>query len=227
MIGLATGSWAQVIVNHPDVESLTIVEINPGYLQLIREHPDVSNLLDNPKVVIAIDDGRRWLTKNRNEKFDVIVQNTSWAWHAQSSNLLSVEYLELVRKHLAPDGVFFYNTTSHPEALLTAVSVYPYAVKIDSCVAVSDQPFRLDIDRWEKIMQEYRINGAPVVRPEDPADQKRFLEVKSLYQRAENAEMLRSAYAGRKLITDDNMGIEWIEFKWYTESLLSGRQEQY
>jgi spermidine synthase len=226
MIGLSSGSWAQVIVNHPDVESLTIVEINPGYLQLIREHADISNVLDNPKIVIAIDDGRRWLTRNRDEKFDVIVQNTTWAWRAHVSNLLSIEYLELVRRHLAAEGVFFFNTTNYPEALLTAVSAYPYAVKIGSCIAVSDHPLRLDINRWEKIMLEYRINGAPVVHLEDPADQRRLSEVKSLYQTADNAEMLRRANAGHKLITDDNMGIEWIELKWYIETLLNRRHQQ-
>jgi len=30
MIGLSSGSWAQVLVNHPQIEKLTIVEINPA-----------------------------------------------------------------------------------------------------------------------------------------------------------------------------------------------------
>src|SRR5262249_8797369 len=34
MIGLASGSWAQIFVNHPRLETLDIVEINPGYLNL-------------------------------------------------------------------------------------------------------------------------------------------------------------------------------------------------
>ena len=38
MIGLSSGSWAQVIANNPDVRSLTVVEINPGYLTLIRRN---------------------------------------------------------------------------------------------------------------------------------------------------------------------------------------------
>ena len=50
MIGLATGAWAQVIANHPQVEKLTIVEINPGYLKLIEKYAAVRSLLTNPKV---------------------------------------------------------------------------------------------------------------------------------------------------------------------------------
>ena len=39
MIGLSSGSWAQVIANNPAVASLTIVEINRGYLELIKRSP--------------------------------------------------------------------------------------------------------------------------------------------------------------------------------------------
>ena len=66
MIGLASGSWAQVIANDKDVEDETIVEINPGYLPLIGKQPEVESLLRNPKVHIVIDDGRRWLVAHPN-----------------------------------------------------------------------------------------------------------------------------------------------------------------
>ena len=36
MIGLGSGSWGQVIAHHPHLETLTIVEINPGYLEVLR-----------------------------------------------------------------------------------------------------------------------------------------------------------------------------------------------
>ena len=36
MIGLSSGSWAQVIANNPAVNSLTIIEINPGYVAARR-----------------------------------------------------------------------------------------------------------------------------------------------------------------------------------------------
>src|SRR5205823_7654777 len=42
MIGLSSGSWAQVITNNPGVSSFTIVEINPGYMKLVAEVPEVA-----------------------------------------------------------------------------------------------------------------------------------------------------------------------------------------
>src|SRR5262249_59246827 len=61
MIGLSSGSWAQVIASNRAVTTLTIVEINPGYQTLIAQAPEVASVLHNPKVTIVTDDGRRWL----------------------------------------------------------------------------------------------------------------------------------------------------------------------
>jgi spermidine synthase len=223
MIGLSSGSWAQVIVNDPEVESLSIVEINPGYLKLIPEHPEVASILHNPKVNIAIDDGHRWLLRNPKVKFDLIVMNTSISWRANATNLLSREFLELVQRHLEPGGTHFYNTTWSPEALLTAVSVFPYAVRISNFVAVSGDPLRFDADYWKGIMKTYRIDGVPVLDLSRHEDQM-FLDtvvsdaqlalsspnptgIKTAYFEFEKS--LRSRWAGRTVVTDDNMAVEW------------------
>ena len=95
-IGLSSGSWAQIIANHPGVEHVEVVEINPGYLALIRSRPLVAGLLRDPKVHIDIDDGRRWLRRQQ-DRFDLIVMNTTWHWRSNATNLLSREFLELAR----------------------------------------------------------------------------------------------------------------------------------
>ena len=77
MIGLSSGSWAQVVANNPAVRTLTVIEINPGYLKLIAQEPEVASLLINPKVTIVTDDGRRWLNLNPERHFDAIVSNTT------------------------------------------------------------------------------------------------------------------------------------------------------
>jgi spermidine synthase len=89
----------------------------------------VESILRNPKISIVTDDGRRWLRHNPEKKFDAVVSNTTWNFRANATNLLSVEFLELVRPHLNPGGSFFYNTTDSPRVQRTACSVFPYGAR--------------------------------------------------------------------------------------------------
>ena len=61
VIGLSTGAWVTAVLGMPGVEQLDVVEINPGYLSLIARYPAVAPLLDDKRLRIHIDDGRRWL----------------------------------------------------------------------------------------------------------------------------------------------------------------------
>jgi len=217
MIGLGSGSWAQVVANHPQVESLTVVEINPGYLKLIPEHPAVGTLLSNPKVHIVVDDGRKWLLWNPQEKYDAIVMNTTFHWRNQISNLLSVEFLQIARKHLKPGGVLFYNTTGSDDAIATALAVYPYALRFVNSVAVSDSPLVFDRVRWRAVLLNYVIDGKHVIDANDPKQMKKLDEIIGIPEDAtgrtlnsvENNNQLRSRLQNRLIITDDNMGLEW------------------
>ena len=124
MIGLATGAWAQVVANNPEVKHFTAVEINPGYLEIIKRYPAVASLLDNPKVEIVIDDGRRWLSRHPERKFDAIIQNTTLYYRPNVTNLLSVEYLNLAAAHLRPGGMLLYNTTGSVRVQRTGCTTF-------------------------------------------------------------------------------------------------------
>ena len=221
-IGLSSGSWAQIIANHPQVQSETIVEINPGYLQLIPQYPQMASLLGNPKVRIVTDDGRRWLLANPGRRFDLILMNTTFSWREHATNLLSVEFLRLARQHLLPGGVLYYNTTGSEEAQLTGVTVFPYGLRVGNFLAVSDSPLTIDATRLRKTLLEYRIDGRPVLDPAVPDDARRLDEITSLTSRfvatdgedmrqpsIETAESIRARCHGKRIITDDNMGTEW------------------
>jgi len=221
VIGLSSGSWAQVVANHPKVERMTIVEINPGYLPLIRERPAVATLLQNPKVKIVIDDGRRWLVRNANRKFDFILMNTTFHWRANVSNLLSVEFLRLLRRHMKPGGIAYYNTTASEEVQATGATEFPYALRISNFLAVSDSPVVLDRSLWKTMLEGYKINGQPVFDLRNAIDQARLTEVLSLPEMShpknerellssmEPRSSLLARLKGVRLITDDNMGSEW------------------
>ncbi|MBV9426666.1 MAG: fused MFS/spermidine synthase [Bradyrhizobiaceae bacterium] len=130
MIGLSSGSWAQIIANNPDVASLTVVEINPGYLELIANAPSVASVLTNPKVSIVTDDGRRWLRSNPDRRFDAIVSNTTWHFRANVTNILSREFLGLVKTHLNPGGIFFYNTTDSNRVQRTGCLAFAHGLAL-------------------------------------------------------------------------------------------------
>jgi predicted membrane-bound spermidine synthase len=222
MIGLSSGSWAQVIANHPQVEHLAIVEINPGYVPLIGQTPEVASLLRNPKVNIDIDDGRRWLIRNPERKFDAIVMNTSFNWRSNMSNLLSIEFLQLIRRHLNPGGVLFYNTTDSREVMLTGVKVFSFGMRLANFMVVSDAPLQLDAARWLEVLQHYTIDGKPVFDLSQEQHRRRLREVMALtatmdrdpstgFFSLESADHIRTRAAGTRLITDDNMGTEWMQ----------------
>ena len=220
MIGLSSGSWAQVIANHPQVEHLTIVEINPGYLSLIAHVDQVASLLKNPKVQIEIDDGRRWLVRNAGRKFDAIVINTTYNWRSNISNLLSVEFLQLIRQHLNPGGVDYYNTTESNEVLATGLQVFPYGMRVANFLLLSDSPLKLDAQRWSEMLTRYRIDDKPVFDLTQARHRQRLDEVLALpatidrqtseLYTLESADHIRARTREARVITDDNMGTEWF-----------------
>ena len=220
MIGLSMGAWAQVLANNPRISRLTIVEIDPGYLKLIPQYPAVASVLQNPKVEIVVDDGRRWLVRNPARRFDLVVMNTAQHWLAHSSNLLSVEFLGSVRRHLNSGGILYYNTTFSTRAFLTGVTVFPYGLRVTNFLAVSDSPITFDKERWRSRLSNYKVDGAPVLDLNIPAHRAAagdLLELAdtmddadaSKAMRIESADSLRRRFRGARLITDDNMGAEW------------------
>lgn len=219
MIGLSTGSWAQVIANNPEVEKLTIVEINPGYSTLIEKVPEVASLLRNPKIRLIVADGRHWLQINQ-QKFDVIVSNTTWHHRANATNLLSEEFLQLVRTHLLPGGVFFYNTTDSIRVQRTGCQIFPYGVRFTNHMIVSDTPLDWSTGRWRGVIERYRIDDRPVLPPNEgnAALLERVADGLALPSTATggNADSLvelcanvNARSAGFEPVTDDNMGTEW------------------
>ncbi|MEO6572372.1 MAG: spermidine synthase, partial [Polyangiaceae bacterium] len=218
MIGLSSGSWAQIVSHLPEVEHLTIVEINPGYLQLIEQYPAVASLLKNPKVSIVIDDGRRWLIRHPDQKFDFIVMNTTWHWRAHITNLLSQEFLGLARAHLNPGGIHYFNTTSSPDAQRTAALFFPYAMRVINFIAVSDSPFAFDVGRWEKILTTMSIDDVPVLDFKNAHQRDVFTHLMDFAKSEtepfdsgglETRANVLTRTVGATEISDDNMACEW------------------
>jgi predicted membrane-bound spermidine synthase len=219
LIGLGSGSWAQVLANHPDLQQLLVVDINPGYMKAVEHHAATASLLQNPKVILIIDDGRRWLRRHPEASFDAVVMNTSYYWRNHTSNLLSVEFLRMVRSHLRSHGVFYYNTTKSDDVIATGLAVYPYALRVLSCVGLSDSPLVFDRVRWKSVLLRYVIDGKRVVDSSDAGQMKKLENIVNIWDAppgedwlsVETNEELHERLCNRKnlIFTDDNMGVEW------------------
>jgi SAM-dependent methyltransferase len=170
-------------------------------------------VLTDPKVTIHFDDGRRWLNRHPEAKFDFILMNTTWHWRNMISNLVSADFLRLCKAHLKPGGVIYYNATGSEDILYTAAREFKHVVKYSTFVAASDAPF-------DQTPEERRANLLRFVRrdPERPgsgtvifhrdADHRAVLEEMAHAPLPDLGEALR-ARTDLWLITDDNMATEF------------------
>ncbi|HBR21855.1 MAG TPA: spermidine synthase, partial [Nitrospiraceae bacterium] len=206
-IGMSSGSGTRVIANHLDVKKLTVVEINPGYSTLIKKYPDISTILNDPKISIHIDDGRRWLNRNPDKKFDLIAMNTTFHWRDGATNLLSEEFLRLFKSHLKKGGVIYYNTTFSGDVTFTAANVFKYIVPYSNFVAASDSPFVMSKEDIRQNLLKFRNAGKPVF-------DKNSLSLQHVLNKlvesdlSDKADLIRNK-AGLLHITDDNMATEF------------------
>lgn len=172
VIGLSSGAWLRVLAAMPGVESIDVVEINPGYEAMVRGQPALAPVLDDPRVRLHIDDGRRWLNRHADARFDLIVMNTTFHWRANITNLLSRQFMALAASRLAPGGLLAFNATGSPDALATAAAVFPHAHRWSNFVyaAAHDfRPARSAADAPARIAA-LRIDGRPLLSLDQPAD---------------------------------------------------------
>lgn len=226
MVGLASGSWAAVVANHPDVEKLTVVEINPGYVDLLSHYQPHAKLLEDPRVEIIIDDGRHWLNRFPERRFDAIVVNTTFHWRSQVTNLLSHEWMQLVAEHLEPGGIYMFNTTDSRRVYRTALDTFGHAMRLANTGVVSQEPIDYDPARWRRLLKNYELWGEPVLDLDNPEHRRRLEEFIEGARDVDNdaSDATKSSAAveggdsldawtrGAEPITDENMGEEWSAF---------------
>jgi len=210
LIGLGSGSWSQVVVNHPDVEEVVCVEINDGYKELLKNFPTVKSLEFNQKFKLIIDDGRRWLNKNPDEKFDLIIANTTYHYRLMATNLLSVEFMQIIKSHLNKNGIYQYNTTYSERAFLTGAKNFNHVVSYHNNLICSDYPFKLDKEFWKQNLLRWKIDGKHVIDTLSLERKLKLTEIINTFDNDVNSrEELIKKFGHLKEITDNNMGTEW------------------
>ena len=204
-LGMSGGAWTAVLASYNKIKSIDVVEINPGYRAVALSNPDTRAGIAHPKVKIHFDDGRRWLNAHPEAKFDLVMMNTTFHWRAGATNVLSTDFLELVRARLRPGGVVYYNTTDSQDVAFTASAVFKYVVRYLNFIAASDSPFGVShAVRMANLMQ-FERNGLPIFSAPETAG--RLAELGEVRLRDLAPEYRRRT--DLKLVTDDNLAVEF------------------
>lgn len=103
MIGLGGGILCKFLLRHFPSLAIEAIEPNRKVIELARHHFDLDH-----RVHVHADDGRNFLAKHT-AKYDIIVLDAFDKVYIPPE-LMSAEFLELVKKRLAPAGIFIANT---------------------------------------------------------------------------------------------------------------------
>ena len=105
VIGGGDGGSVREILRHPQVEQVTMVEIDEVVVRASREFlPSLSSSLDDPKLDLIVDDGIKYLAQAADESFDLIIIDSSDPV-GPAKGLFSASFYKDVYRALTPHGV--------------------------------------------------------------------------------------------------------------------------
>jgi hypothetical protein len=132
VVGLGSGDTAWAAAWRRQTRSLTVFEISAPQPRVLWrlvglvDVPDARRLLEDPRLRILIEDGRKALESGASV-FDLVETDATWPETAGSGNLYSVEFFEAAARRLKPGGLM---CTWAPTARIAATfqSVFPHVL---------------------------------------------------------------------------------------------------
>ncbi|MDF1586032.1 spermidine synthase [Marinimicrococcus flavescens] len=128
--GLGDAQMVEVALGRPEVESLTVVELDAGLRRLLEGTSRGRRVFGDRRLRYVVDDGRRWLLANPRERFDFVLMFPLPAGHAYYTNLYSREFLELLRDRLEPGGMIGLSTADSYASARTMALVFPALLRL-------------------------------------------------------------------------------------------------
>lgn len=115
LLGAGDGLAAREILKYPDVGRITLVDLDARMVDLARKYPAIRQLnrgsLDSPKVKVVIEDAYKFLERS-SDLYAVIIIDLPDPNNESLNKLYTVQFYELVRRHLSPGGVMVTQSTS-------------------------------------------------------------------------------------------------------------------
>ena len=115
VLGGGDGLAVREILKYPQVEAVTLVDLDPGMTQLFSTAAPLRSLnadaLLSPKVRVINEDALQWLEQN-DERFDFVVVDFPDPSSFAIGKLYSAAFYRLLEKHLTADALAVIQSTS-------------------------------------------------------------------------------------------------------------------
>ncbi len=121
-IGLGTGNQNFCLKKFYPESQIDIVEINDALIDLVLQEGEeqIVDALKNSS--IYVDDGRRFLQRNQDKRYDLIQIGVFNAWCSGCGNAFSKEFFDLVRKRLDSNSYLVFD--AYPSATKAALGIF-------------------------------------------------------------------------------------------------------
>jgi spermidine synthase len=135
VVGLGSGDTAWASAWRPQTRSLTLFEIaspQPRILWRLVGLVDVTDtrhLLEDPRLDLRIEDGRKALEAG-SARYDLIETDATWPETAGSGNLYSVEFFQAAARRLKPGGVMC-TWAPTPRVVASFRAVFPQVLEAE------------------------------------------------------------------------------------------------
>jgi len=213
VLGTGTGMTLGSTALHPEVQRVTLGEIEEGVLGVARHFSAWNDrALDSPKLRTVFNDGRNFLASTE-EKFDVITADPIHPWSGGAAYLYTAEYFRTVASSLAEGGIaaqwlplYELSTRDVRTVVRTFSQVFPHVMVwltyYDAVLVGSKDPIRLDENDLARRMDRAEIRAA--LAPIHMASPRDFL---SYFVMGDAGA--RAFAAGGEVNTDDNLFLEF------------------
>lgn len=108
VLGGGDGCAARELFKYPEVKSLTLVDLDPVMTGLAQNHPVLLQANDSsffdPRITIINKDAYHFL-EDSDQYYDLIISDLPDPRNVELARLYSLEYYQLCRRHLRPNGV--------------------------------------------------------------------------------------------------------------------------
>jgi spermidine synthase len=164
VLGGGDGLAVREILKYPDVESITLVDLDPEMTNLAKNHSLIRSLnqdsMHSPKVTVVNTDAMKWLQAGEPRLFDIVFIDFPDPNSYSVGKLYTSGFYRLLKRRLDPDGVFAVQSTSP----LFARQSYWIIERSIAAAGFSTLPYHVAVPsfgEWGFVLASHRSIAAP------------------------------------------------------------------